>query len=865
MSIVIIKDNLQFDAFTPTRFLGSGASGCVLLGTLDGVQCVFKCVLNQTQDDILTVKREVFIGQQLKSNKVPPQISEMFISTTSLYISSIGIPESWIKMMDADCKKKFKTSKKKPKRVCILVQDFVDNIEAGHKWLGARANAVSANCIRAILFQITLALSYAQSAIGFQHNDLKLENIMFVPVKTHTVLEYFINKYDLFKVTLEAGDVLVRFIDFGASSIRLKGDVPDFLKTAMAHTPAYLPFEFSLVSSEVTFDVNRTPLSSRHYDADCMGVFHIFMNLLCHQRAEVYPTEIWVYEVKPTGGIDAFAPLNDSVRPYDDGSIAHIQPLYELFAKCPILNNDDGFDSETFEFVLTLWALYVAFDMVPGYADECIRCENATTKKAIDEVYAIILTDKFYDLFNTLEESPTTGQIPSKAANMWIFLPALLKTVFGNNRAAQSFMENLVAPTAQSRAAFGVPKYPEYLLSTALYHPFLAYAYWDTQVVPSMPAGSLPETDMPFKFSTSTTDASIRAEIDTFDIKFGDTLKNAVPAPAPTPASGANPLITPAIAENTKLLAIDMLKLYVFAGNDAELTKRYKTITPFVKGVHKPFLAHALTFADEDERKDVTEFRDDQTAVLDGYNYIQDDDEDHTPLVPSAAQYNEPKRATNRSRICAILLDVAAGAYVLYENPLDEPSAIVAKTFFTRATERSTKSNVKDDGSEKFTKFWTDNKTLEPERQLLERIFGRKDLGALLTEKYNSNEIQSELPDMISNLESIERLFEFKTDDVYDMKVIQAQLYEPLREHALVDEHLAGRVVPHLGLESEQLFGSPVFATIDMASEQNQTRYFHTLSIVANMIHSRDYTEIERCFVEWPPKAAVRPGEVFEI
>lgn len=155
---------------------------------------------------------------------------------------------------------------------------------------------------------------------------------------------------------------------------------------------------------------------------------------------------------------------------------------------------------------------------------------------------------------------------------------------------------------------------------------------------------------------------------------------------------------------------------------------------------------------------------------------------------------------------------------------------------------------------------------MSEELALLKSIFGVDDLRALLLQKYKLKEITSPaLPEMISSLENIERLFEFKPDDAYDLPAIQAQLYAPIREKALEMGPPLERVVKHLGLESETLFGSPKFVSLDMGNEANQTRYFHTLSIVANMINTNDYSELERCFVEWPPKAALRPGEAHEI
>jgi hypothetical protein len=52
---------------------------------------------------------------------------------------------------------------------------------------------------------------------------------------------------------------------------------------------------------------------------------------------------------------------------------------------------------------------------------------------------------------------------------------------------------------------------------------------------------------------------------------------------------------------------------------------------------------------------------------------------------------------------------------------------------------------------------------------------------------------------------------------------------------------------------------------IDTSSRTNQVRYLHTLSVVAAACVEGSSEATERCFVEWPPKAAYRHGEVNDI
>jgi hypothetical protein len=203
-------------------------------------------------------------------------------------------------------------------------------------------------------------------------------------------------------------------------------------------------------------------------------------------------------------------------------------------------------------------------------------------------------------------------------------------------------------------------------------------------------------------------------------------------------------------------------------------------------------------------------------------------------------------------------------------NPLDEDAAFEAQTYFDRAKTWAGKLSSKETGTDGNAKAWLASfksgkgetlpfdEVMEAELSLLEEIFGDK---ANFPNLLLGKEITS---DMIASLESIERLFEFKVDDVYDLPTIERQLYMPLCEQARGEEQLQ-RVVKHLGLDSDAMFDGPAFAALDMTNEHNQTRYFHTLSVVANMIRAKNYEDMDRCFAEWPPKAPFRLGEVNDV
>lgn len=888
--LTLLKNDADFAQFAPSKFLGSGSSGCVLLGTLNGKECVFKCLLLNV--DVNAIKREIFIGKQLK-DRLPADISKMFIGTTQAYISERGIPASWTTFMNDECKGKFTSTK--PQKVVVLIQPYITGIVPGHDWLVSRTKAnapVSPECIRSIIFQLVIGLSYAQSTIGFQHNDLKLENIMFLPVVKQTkTLVYQMEDGDVFTIVLNDGDVEVRFIDFGGSSLRLNDEIPEFLRTSYSHTPGYIPFELSLASDTVMASLN-SPLFDRHYDADSMGIFGIFMNLLCNLRAPIPDTRanssVWLYNYgdltdakgniigeDPVAGIDVFMPYNDSVSGYPPTGkkkaldYSHLAPLYDLFATTSNLNIGKTIDKAQMATILNMLALFHALNIFP---DTTFDISYRIPNDALSKVYEIIVTDEFKTLFEKLVESGTS---PTKATDLWMFINELAPSVFGEREAFSpsiSFITWLCAPTAQLRAAFGVNDAlsSEYLLSNALYHPFLAYPYWKTNKATT----GLPETGAPFKFNVGANSAPLIADAKKFIVDFDDLFKQPAAVVARPPVSKAK-IPSKVVLANMELLEKDIIVLYAFAEDDTFLMKVCPTADAFTKGIFKSVMAHSLQFSFKGENKSIVQLRDNVTIVLDGYNYIQD--EDATPLSPTDKQYASE---TNRRRICMILLNVAIGNYLLFMHPLDETEAEVASEYFVRAIGWSTPvvaGSKNDNGSSTFTDPWelefygdppmAFEEATETERAFVEEEFG--DISDLVEDVKTSYKPRAKakdaLPDMISNLENIERLFEFKPDDIYDLPTIQTQLYAPIREHALEVGAPLESVIKHLGLESETMFESPKFVSLDMTNEANQTRYFHTLSIVATMIHTNDYTEMERCFVEWPPKAALRPGEAHEI
>ena len=130
------------------------------------------------------------------------------------------------------------------------------------------------------------------------------------------------------------------------------------------------------------------------------------------------------------------------------------------------------------------------------------------------------------------------------------------------------------------------------------------------------------------------------------------------------------------------------------------------------------------------------------------------------------------------------------------------------------------------------------------------------------------NEIASIGISIANELEVIESLAEYKTDENFNLSYINDSLYTPLQQMAK-DVIELDKIFTHLGLQSEMFEHAKDHHKIDMDIIGNQIRYFHVLSIVSNMIETNQYPpdQIERCFVEWPPLAVQKivPGQVYTI
>jgi hypothetical protein len=110
-----------------------------------------------------------------------------------------------------------------------------------------------------------------------------------------------------------------------------------------------------------------------------------------------------------------------------------------------------------------------------------------------------------------------------------------------------------------------------------------------------------------------------------------------------------------------------------------------------------------------------------------------------------------------------------------------------------------------------------------------------------------------------SSLENIERA-EISAED------INGDFYIPLKEHLESFPELE-KVKVHMGLEKDNFMEAGAIHGIDMTNKYNQTRYLHTLSVLAGACKEEhvNMSEIERCFVEWPPKIQYKMGQVNEI
>ncbi len=477
MKTIAINSKPQLDALFGSitiKFLGSGSSGCVAKGKYNGKERVFKILaLDRTEPSI----REAFLGYAL-TTRLPEHIRDFFVGTSELYVSSVGIPDSWRSVLvtgDAECEDRIDNAD----ALEIIIQDVAESngviARKAHTWLSEQPKALSFETVRSIIFQLTLALAYAQSELGFQHDDLKLENLMFVPVAQSESRTYKFLDGDIFVLPL--GGIVVRLIDFGRSSIRLKQRSPGIIATTNAYSPFNIPFEYMLVYD---FSAADKSLIRRNNDADTSALFKIMLNLIAHGRTFGSPAKEWRYQLEKDDkgkSIDSGADLVGI-----DPATVDLEALYKQFPSLRIEKpkgklsaaKQKKYDNAvaSADAQIASVALHVALyrELEPKWLvyKPSYKTAGATSLNATDQDF---ITGNFAKLAGL--------QIPSLMTNMFVGLSDAIQKAFPHGDVALHFIKMSGSPKHQIRNSFGVPApFSLFGLANALYHPFLSYNTW---------------------------------------------------------------------------------------------------------------------------------------------------------------------------------------------------------------------------------------------------------------------------------------------------------------------------------------------------------------------------------------------------
>ncbi len=531
------EDWKNFGLTDVTWFNGDGAFGCLFRATYQSSKVVVKVLFpaqgktdkawnankEQTRNDAL---REAFIGHALA--KMPnPEIGGMFVGTVAIAHTQTGL--------NAEFKKALATGsdscrQRETDDAMILVQRYVDATPM-HAWLARKGVAIDSEIIRSFMFQAVLALSYANHKLGFQHNDIKMENIM-VTESVGKTMTYRIGGTDTFQFKIPPGGLEIQFIDFGSADIVLdKTDaqnLPAFLDPSGSGTIGFAPFDM-IASKEM--------LIQRRNDADMTALFMIGMNLLAHQRKAITdPGEwkddrhVWTYTLGSNfvaGPVLAKEQdLRKEVLKSRDARLS-AKALKTLTESKPF--QEIGKGTVLYEFAKNLLLYLSMYDGLNG--------------KLLD--LPILPPDSTHPAFNAVlrsKELKDFREVFKNKIRFFTHVPPLFDECFGKDEKgaelAIGFFRRLFASTQADRKAFGVPKpFEAYAFSNALFHPFLGFHYWK----PDETGGDLmiDEIGQPLANRSDNDAYTIRADIRAAAADLASTLivKTIAKAPVPEPES----------------------------------------------------------------------------------------------------------------------------------------------------------------------------------------------------------------------------------------------------------------------------------------------------------------------------------------
>jgi serine/threonine protein kinase len=507
---VVASDDWTKHDITITRFLSSaGSYGCNFIGSYKLAVVLLKFIFVHSaltepaereaeKEDIRSaVMREAFIGNFLRT--VPPQrhIQTMFAGTRALLHSSgsAPIPKDWADKMDQKCKDK------KSAETYVLVQDYVDGTTL-LEWTAGQSAKISADVIRSVGFQLTLALAYTHHKYGFQHNDVKLDNIMCRTVAKTTTKTFLLDNADVFEVVIPADGVEIVLIDFGGSALITspnQAESPAFLRTGELNTAEYVAIDKYYFT-----DTLRT----RKNDADLTGVFVVMLTMIAHKR---FDNEKWI-------ATDNF--IKSMSKSFTkDTTVSLLQNLKLAW-------EDRAKETEVNLKFMPIFAVNLIIAMQFGL-------EMGNVKGIDKDVrhYLTLATNK--PSRTSIAESIDFGQAE---------IAQMIQEAFGGGArgsVALGFMKLLFAPREEQRQAFGVANVPfnKHCLANALYHPFFGYDYWKQNAVVTGKEIALGRIGAPLIYRTDEYMDAMHAQVMDLAKTFEAASVRSAPKPAaPTPA-----------------------------------------------------------------------------------------------------------------------------------------------------------------------------------------------------------------------------------------------------------------------------------------------------------------------------------------
>lgn len=869
LPLVLVKTEQEYSnqKIVLEKRLGQGAFGLTFLTSLGGEKRVVKFLTSSKEDKGEDVLKEAIIGFELKQ-RLPEHIKVYFTGVFRLIIcKDISIPKEVIDSIQNDDSllEKFQ----KATEFYIIEQEYISNATTGMDWLASQNNVVSEDIIRSIMFQLVISLCYAQTILGFQHNDLKLENLMFIPNKTSLPLyiPYQFPDGDIFELVIPVGGVQVRIIDLGASSLygRDINKQPSYINAKTAHTLGYIPFEYNLYPD---YNLEGRILEQRMNDADIPGLFKIMLNLTAHNKNG------WKYNVGSDGTGTDYSDLTTTSDVIDKLKALFSKTLFT--PKSKEMTDTEYEEDKQWRVVSVLAETLILTSLgitLENYNDEeyfSLSSLGDTVRKQILKNYTILLSKEFKNIAKTVEKFDA--------------IRSILDSDIGLH-----FIRALARPFSYNRQSFGLPKpFDKYSLANALYHPFFAYHYWKTNT--SHPLSKISVgIDAPLIFlGKDADDAKLapskfaKAYLKDFEnLKASTTGKDdsEVTPPSSVKPSGGGKKKTTSTVQQGGSPPVEWTDQFV-----ADLTTASARLLRDVDILNAP--------------KDVVDSLSSSPPVLKALIKV---------LEPNREDKDIPSGTGSGVKLATLLWQIIEGKKGAKPSKIETPPASPAKKSAKTASTTTTTTTTTTPGSG--FKKWTqddlnklgekdgvpvtsytlqeyagmtdaqlDALNVQGNEQLLQNI--AKHLNIPLTEKEKTKpKIIEKLKELFaltrgekvpkkaksSILEAIEHHPSFiipEADNVFDTVSISEELYIPLREAVLQHPELT-KVATHLGID-KPLFEYPL---VDMTKRSNQIRYLHTLSVLAEMIESKVITQdkIERCFVEWPPTPQYRMGEINEI